>query len=293
MFLENVSLSEYTSFRTGGPADKLAVCTNEEELTSAIGRLRSEEIPFIILGNGSNVLVSDKGIRGAVIVIKSRENDVEVSEDGMVSAFSGCSLSRLAMAAAKASLTGLEFASGIPGTLGGGVVMNAGAYGSELKDVIVSARVLTEDGKVLTLSKDELDLSYRHSCIPANGYIVLSACFRLEKGEPDAITGKMKELNARRREKQPLEYPSAGSTFKRPEGYFAGKLIEDAGLKGFTVGGACVSQKHCGFVINKGDATSADIFRLITEVKRRVMECFGVELEPEVKIIGDFSDVIL
>lgn len=293
MFLENVSLSEYTSFRTGGPAKRLKVCSGEEELIQTLRELTGEGVPYIILGNGSNVLASDEGVQETVLVLKGSENDIKVSEDGTLSAFSGCSLQRVASAAAKAALTGLEFASGIPGTLGGGVVMNAGAYGSELKDVIVSAKVLTKNGEILTLSKDELGLSYRHSVIPEMEYTVLSASFKLLRGESEDIYAKMKELNQRRRDKQPLEYPSAGSTFKRPEGYFAGKLIEDAGLKGFAIGGAQVSEKHCGFVINKGNASSADIYRLIMEVGKRVKESFGVELEPEVKFIGDFSHVIL
>ena len=205
-----------------------------------------------------------------------------------MTAGAGTMLSKAANAAADAGLSGMEFASGIPGSVGGAVVMNAGAYGGEIKDIIISADVVTASGDVKTLTRDELDLSYRHSCIPENGYIVVKAVFELSPGRSEEIRNAMAELRDKRIEKQPLEYPSAGSTFKRPEGYFAGKLIQDAGLRGYTVGGACVSEKHCGFVVNKGGATAADVLQLIEDVKSKVFKLSGVELEPEVKMIGEF-----
>ena len=210
-------------------------------------------------------------------------------EPGVYELGAGVLLSRAAREAQKDGMTGFEFAAGIPGTVGGAAVMNAGAYGGELKDVLESVRVMTPDGEVKELKTEELDLGYRHSCIPERGYIVLSARIRLEKGDPEAIRVRMDELAAKRREKQPLEYPSAGSTFKRPEGYFAGKLIMDAGLAGASVGGAQVSEKHCGFVINRKNATSADVAGLIQKVTETVQEKFGVTLEPEVIFLGDFE----
>ena len=251
-------------------------------------------IPVTIIGNGSNLLVGDKGIRGIVLAIAKGADRVSVEQESAkencmcLKAEAGCLLSKLAAEAARQNLTGLEFAAGIPGTVGGAVVMNAGAYGGEIKDVIVSATVLSPEGEVLILTKEELNLSYRHSCIPEKEYVVLEAVFALNPGESNVIRETMEDFKNRRIEKQPLEYPSAGSTFKRPEGYFAGKLIQDAGLRGYEVGGAQVSQKHCGFVINAGDATAQDVLTLIQDVKIKVQESFGVELEPEVKMIGEF-----
>lgn len=252
---------------------------------------RKHQIPFYIIGNGSNLLVSDEGYKGVMIEIGSKMSQVYLpdekgdAKEAVLRAEAGISLSRLAMLAARKGLAGLEFAAGIPGTLGGGVTMNAGAYGGEIKQVIKSATVLDEHGEVRILEKEELDLGYRTSIIQKKGYGVLEASFRLEYGEEAAILEKVRDFNTRRREKQPLEYPSAGSTFKRPQGYFAGKLIEDTGLKGFQVGGAQVSTKHCGFVINTGDATAREVRQLIQEVDRRVFEKFGVHLEPEVRIL--------
>ena len=231
------------------------------------------------------MLFSYEGYPGVVIEVGRSMADIEVSEDGHIRAGAGAGLGALAAAAAKQSLSGLEFASGIPGTVGGAVVMNAGAYGGEIKDCIKSAKVLDKEGAVLELSRDEMELGYRSSVIQRRGYIVTEAVFQLHKGNKEQILGRMSELNAKRREKQPLDYPSAGSTFKRPEGYFAGKLIEDAGLRGFQVGDAQVSEKHCGFVINRGKATAADVIGLMEEVQKRVLETSGVRLEPEVKII--------
>ena len=282
-------LSDFTSFRTGGPADFIVIPSCRDEIRNIILLAKANETPYYIIGNGSNLLVSDEGLRGIVIVMKEGRTGVSLKEGedtALISAEAGYSLARLARFAADHSLTGLEFAAGIPGSLGGAVYMNAGAYGSEIKDHIVSADVMDEDGNFFTLKRNELGLSYRHSIIGEKGYVVLSAAFELERGDRDAIYAAIADFNARRRDKQPLEYPSAGSTFKRPEGYFAGKLIEDAGLKGYSVGDACVSEKHCGFIINRGHATSAEIRQLIDEVTERVFEQSGVRLEPEVRMLG-------
>lgn len=279
-------MSKHTTFRIGGKAD-VFVSPSLEQLPEIIKVAKKHGIPMTIIGNGSNLLVGDKGIRGLVIGFDKEAGELLVEGNYMIVG-AGCLLSKMASEAAKRGLSGLEFASGIPGTLGGAIVMNAGAYGGEMKDVVVSAKVLTEDGEVLELTNDELDLSYRHSCIPEKGYIVLSATVKLQPKEEAMIREQMIDYKNRRVEKQPLEYPSAGSTFKRPEGYFAGKLIEDAGLRGYTVGGAQVSEKHCGFVVNKGNATAADVLQLMKDVQDRVYEQFQVKLEPEVKMIGEF-----
>ena len=247
--------------------------------------LENEKIPYFIMGNGSNLLVSDKGIEGAVIEIGSLMNNITVNGD-KIYAEAGALLSSLSAAAADNSLTGLEFASGIPGSVGGAVFMNAGAYDGEIKDIIVSARAITCEGNIITLSKDELDLSYRHSVIEEKGLIVIGAEFKLMHGCQDEIRKKMADFASRRRDKQPLNYPSAGSTFKRPEGYFAGKLIEDSGLKGKMIGGAQVSEKHAGFIINTGNAKSSDISALIDYCIETVYNKFGVVIKPEVRIIG-------
>lgn len=263
----------------------------EKELAAVLAACREAEKAYYILGNGSNLLVSDAGYPGVMILLGSQFTEVVCpeGEPGVYELGAGVLLSRAAREAQKDGMTGFEFAAGIPGTVGGAAVMNAGAYGGELKDVLESVRVMTPDGEVKELKTEELDLGYRHSCIPERGYIVLSARIRLEKGDPEAIRVRMDELAAKRREKQPLEYPSAGSTFKRPEGYFAGKLIMDAGLAGACVGGAQVSEKHCGFVINRKNATSADVAGLIQKVTETVQEKFGVTLEPEVIFLGDFE----
>ena len=283
-------MKKHTTFRIGGNAD-MFVSPSLEQIPQIVALARECQVPVTIVGNGSNLLVGDKGIRGLVLAIGKGADHIVLEDMGetvRLSVGAGALLSKIAAEAAKNSLTGFEFAAGIPGTLGGAVVMNAGAYGGEIKDVLVSARVLTPQGEIQTLSKEELQLSYRHSCIPENGYIVLDAVMELAKGEEALIRGAMEDYKGRRIEKQPLEYPSAGSTFKRPEGYFAGKLIQDAGLRGYQVGGAQVSEKHCGFVINKKDATAQDVLQLIMDVKQKVYEEFQVELEPEVKMIGEF-----
>lgn len=282
---EGELLSNHTTFRIGGAAKYFAVPKNEEEIMEAVDFAIVKDLPYYILGKGSNVLFADEGYPGVIIEIGAGMEKVERTGDTGIRAQAGVSLSALAAFAAREGLSGLEFAGGIPGTLGGAVTMNAGAYGGEMKDVIVSAKVMDEEGAVQELSCEELQLGYRTSIVQKKQLIVLEAEFSLQPGETEAIQSTMKELNAKRREKQPLEYPSAGSTFKRPEGYFAGKLIEDAGLRGYRVGDAQVSEKHCGFVVNRGKATCVEVLQLIGDVQKTVKEQFGVQLEPEVRII--------
>ena len=282
---EGELLSGHTTFRIGGAAKYFAVPKNEEEIMEAVDFAIVKDLPYYILGKGSNVLFADEGYPGVVIEIGAGMEKVERIGDTGIRAQAGVSLSVLAAFAAREGLSGLEFAGGIPGTLGGAVTMNAGAYGGEMKDVIVSAKVMDEEGAVQELSCEELQLGYRTSIVQKQQLVVLEAEFLLKPGTTEEIQNTMKELNAKRREKQPLEYPSAGSTFKRPEGYFAGKLIEDAGLRGYRVGDAQVSEKHCGFVVNRGKATCAEVLQLIKDVQKEVKEQFGVQLEPEVRII--------
>lgn len=284
--LENEPMSKHTTFRIGGNAD-LFVSPKVNQIADIMALVKVYDVPVTVVGNGSNLLVGDKGIRGLVLSIGKDAEDIQVDGSCMIVS-AGALLSKIAAEAAKRSLTGFEFAAGIPGTLGGAIVMNAGAYGGEIKDVLISATVLTPEGEILELSNGELELSYRHSCIPEKGYIVLEAVLEFMPGEENIIREKMAELKKSRIEKQPLEFPSAGSTFKRPEGFFAGKLIQDAELRGYSVGGAQVSEKHCGFVVNKGEATAKDVLSLIEDVKRIVYDKFQVELEPEVKMIGEF-----
>ena len=281
-------MSRHTTFRTGGPASLFLRPEDEMAVLSVVKFLRSNECPFFILGNGSNLLVSDKGYDGVVISLENL-NDVHIEGDTTIVAEAGVLNSAIASLARDNSLAGFEFAAGIPGTIGGAMIMNAGAYGGEMKDIVESVRVITPDGVVAIISGSDCDFGYRTSALKRDGFVVTSARLALVKGDQTAIAEGMKELALKRKEKQPLEYPSAGSTFKRPEGYFAGKLIEDAGLRGFAVGGAQVSEKHCGFVINKDNATSTDIYNLILEVKKRVYESSGVTLEPEVVMLGDFT----
>ena len=279
-------MSRHTTFRVGGMADFFVTPKNANEVKDAIEICREEGMPYYVIGNGSNLLVSDKGYRGVIIQIYKEMNEITV-EGGKVKAQAGALLSGIAAKAFAAELTGFEFASGIPGTIGGACVMNAGAYGGEMKDVLESVTVLTGEGEIIELGRNELELGYRTSVIAKKGYIVLGAVLKLERGDGEKIKAYMDELKEKRVTKQPLEYPSAGSTFKRPEGHFAGKLIEDAGLRGFQVGGAQVSEKHCGFVINRDHATAADIMELMRQVQIRVKENSGVDLEPEVKRLGD------
>lgn len=284
---EDELMKKHTTFRIGGPADYYVLPHSSSEIINVIEVCKETDEPFYVLGNGSNLLVGDKGYRGVVVQIFKNYSDI-VIEEKTIKAKSGALLSKIAKKAADAGLAGFEFASGIPGTLGGAVVMNAGAYGGEMKDVLEEVTVLTPKGEVLKLKKDELELGYRTSVIQKNDYIVLEAKISLKKGNRIDIFERMEELKEKRVTKQPLEYPSAGSTFKRPEGFFAGKLIMDTELRGFCVGGAQISEKHCGFVINKEDATAKDVVELMDEVSRRVNEKFGVVLEPEVKRLGEF-----
>lgn len=277
-------LKKHTTFRIGGYADFFVSPGSEEEAALLIKTLNENSIKYYVLGNGSNVLAPDDGYKGVIIYIGEKLSKIEINNNE-IDVEAGALLSKTAKEAYKSSLTGMEFAAGIPGSVGGAVVMNAGAYGGEIKDIIVSARVCDNKGNILSLTKEELDLSYRHSVIEEKAYTVLSCKFLLTKGKQEEIKEQMDELSRKRREKQPLEYPSAGSTFKRPEGYFAGKLIEDAGLKGYTVGGAQVSAKHSGFVINTGNATADDVKQLIKNVSEEVYRQFGVCIEPEVKIL--------
>ena len=285
IFMEE-PMKKHTTFRVGGPADVL-VQPDETALAAILALCRQYHVSYSFIGNGSNLLVGDKGIRGVVIEMTDPMGNIEV--DGTkITAQAGAMLSKIANTAASNGLGGMEFAAGIPGSVGGAVVMNAGAYGGEMKDIIEKVYVLDENGAQLELDRDALDLGYRHSCIPEKKYIVTKVVLELVPRNEAEIRSEMKELNEKRAEKQPLQYPSAGSTFKRPEGYFAGKLIMDAGLRGYQVGGAQVSEKHCGFVINKGDATTADICQLMRDVSDKVQAQFGVVLEPEVKMIGEF-----
>ena len=279
-------MSRHTTFRVGGPADFFVTPKAKEEVRDVIRICKEAGMPYYIIGNGSNLLVSDAGYRGVIVQIYKEMNEVKVEGD-LVKAQAGALLSGIAAKALGAELSGFEFASGIPGTIGGACVMNAGAYGGEMKDVLEFVTVLTGEGKIIELGRNELELGYRTSVIAKKGYIVLGAVLKLERGDGEKIKTYMDELKEKRVTKQPLEYPSAGSTFKRPEGYFAGKLIEDAGLRGFQVGGAQVSEKHCGFVINRDHATAADIMELMRQVQIRVKENSGVDLEPEVKRLGD------
>lgn len=283
--LEKEPMSAHTSFKVGGPADILVKPGSVEELKACLALLEEHCVPWQIIGNGSNLLVSDAGIEGVVIEICDRFSQVCV--DGChINAQSGALLSVVASRAVNANLTGFEFAGGIPGTLGGAVVMNAGAYGGEMKDVIESVTVLTREGNVICMDAGQLELGYRHSCIPEKEYVVLGARLRLRQGNPEAILEITRDLTQKRTSKQPLHLPSAGSTFKRPPGYFAGQLIEESGMKGVRYGDAQVSEKHCGFVVNMGNASCHEVMSLIRLVQRVVRNRFGILLETEVKVIG-------
>ena len=282
---QDFPMSECTSFKIGGPADLLIKPKDQEALGKLISLCKREGVPFLMIGAGSNLLVSDSGIDGVVCRLGSGFDTICIEGD-TITAGAAVSLAALAKAAQRAGLSGLEFASGIPGSLGGAVFMNAGAYGGEMKDVVQKTEYMDENGALKTLAGDAHNFSYRHSAYSENGGYILSVTMRLAPKDPDEILATMRDLNARRKEKQPLDKPSAGSTFKRPEGYFAAKLIEDAGLKGTCVGGACVSEKHAGFLVNNGGATFCDVTTLMKKVQDTVNEKFGVSLEPEVKLIG-------
>ncbi|EDT28027.1 UDP-N-acetylmuramate dehydrogenase [Clostridium perfringens] len=277
-------MSEHIYFRVGGPADILATPVNEEQVVNTLKLCREYNVPYFILGNGSNILVKDGGISG--VVIKFNKLNKITTEGNCVTAQSGALLKDVSKAALENNLRGFEFACGIPGSIGGAVFMNAGAYDGEMAHVIKSARVIDENCNIKNLTKEELELGYRSSIVMKKGYVVIEATVELESGEYASIKDKIDDLTNRRESKQPLEYPSAGSTFKRPEGYFAGKLIQDSGLKGFSIGGAAVSEKHSGFVINKGGATAKDVLDVIAHVQKTVKENFDVELHTEVRIIG-------
>lgn len=283
--LEQEPLSSHTTFRIGGPASYYMIPGNAEEIREGIHFAREQGLPFITIGRGSNMLFPDEGYDGVVLEIGSGMNQIEYCGAGKIRAQAGALLSAIASEAARHSLTGFEFAGGIPGTLGGAVVMNAGAYGGEIKDCILGARVMDSAGNESWLDREQLELGYRTSVIQRQGALVLEAVFQFETGDPGEIRERMKELSAKRREKQPLEFASAGSTFKRPEGHFAGKLIQDAGLRGYRIGDAQVSEKHCGFVVNRGHATAKEVLAVISGVQKKVLENSGVMLEPEVKII--------
>ena len=277
-------MSEHIYFRVGGPADILVTPVNEEQVVNTLKLCREYNVPYFILGNGSNILVKDGGISG--VVIKFNKLNKITTEGNCVTAQSGALLKDVSKAALENNLRGFEFACGIPGSIGGAVFMNAGAYDGEMAHVIKSARVIDENCNIKNLTKEELELGYRSSIVMKKGYVVIEATVELESGEYASIKDKIDDLTHRRESKQPLEYPSAGSTFKRPEGYFAGKLIQDSGLKGFSIGGAAVSEKHSGFVINKGGATAKDVLDVIAHVQKTVKENFDVELHTEVRIIG-------
>lgn len=285
-------MKTHTTFRIGGAADYYVTPQAEKQIADVIAFLKKSDIKYIVIGNGSNILVSDEGFRGVVVELGDSFSGFEILQDSqdnsdevLVKASAGMKLTRLGNQLAANGIAGFEFATGIPGCIGGAVRMNAGAYGGEFKDILVSAKVIDDEGVIRELSADELELGYRTSIVAKSNMIVLEATLKLRKGEPDIIRNNISELAAKRRQKQPLEYPSAGSTFKRPEGYFAGKLIQEAGLKGYRVGGAMVSEKHSGFVINYDNATATDIINLMKDVRKKVYEEFQVTLEPEVKIL--------
>lgn len=280
-------MNKHTTFRVGGEAECMIQIEKEEELIKLIPYLNQVGQEYFILGNGSNLLVGDKGYRGIIIHIGEGMNEIKI-EDNRIFVQAGALLAQTAIAARDAGLSGLEFAAGIPGSVGGGIVMNAGAYDSEMKQITESVKVMDKEGKILILDNDTMEFGYRTSIIKNRPFIVLETVLRLQEGRKEEIGQKMDELMEKRRSKQPLGFPSAGSTFKRPEGYFAGKLIMDAGMRGYSIGGARVSDKHCGFIINTGTATAADIKEVIEEVQERVKERFQVTLEPEVVFLGDF-----
>ena len=281
------AMASHTTFRVGGPADCLVEIETPEQLSRIQKYLQIVEIPFFVVGNGSNLLVSDKGYKGIVLQIGKKMSKITVDGDKII-AQAGALLSQVAQTALKQGLTGFEFAAGIPGTVGGAVVMNAGAYGGEMCQVVCEVSVVNKEGELIVLDNESMEFGYRTSAIKNHPFVVTEVVYQLQKGDETEIKAKMDELASKRREKQPLEYPSAGSTFKRPEGYFAGQLIMEAGLRGFQIGGAKVSDKHCGFVINAGGATADDVMDVICHVQETVSEKFGVQLEPEVIFLGKF-----
>jgi UDP-N-acetylmuramate dehydrogenase len=283
---QNEMMHLHTSFKIGGPADFFVIPKSIEKLVNTIKICTREKIPYYIIGNGSNLLVTDKGFRGVIIQIYKNFDEIKIVGE-RVYAQAGVLLSKLSKKIYEAGLEGFEFASGIPGTLGGAVFMNAGAYGGEMKDIVESVTVVTHQGDLIDLPKEALDLDYRSSILQKEDYVALSITLQLKKGDRETIKRNLEELTNRRKAKQPLDLPSAGSTFKRPEGHYAGKLIMESGLSGYTIGDAQVSEKHCGFVVNKGNATCEDVLQLIEHIQKVVKQGFGVELEPEVKLLGE------
>lgn len=278
-------LRDYTSFKIGGNADVIVFPDTIQKLITVTEYAKNNSISLLVIGKGSNLLVNDNGFKG-IVINTCKMDKIELVDDTTIFCQCGVSLSRLCRFALENSLTGLEFAFGIPGTAGGAAYMNAGAYGGEMKDILVSCTHISSDGTIGEFSGDELCLAYRHSVYSNSKFIILSLTLVLKKGDKNEIKAKMDDFMSRRKDKQPLEFPSAGSTFKRPEGYFAGALIEQCGLKGYSYGGAQVSEKHAGFVVNKGGATADDVMHVINHCKKKVLEQTGVNLEPEVKIIG-------
>lgn len=280
-------MNKHTTFRVGGEAACMIYVQTEEEIRKLVSYLNQIEEDYFMLGNGSNILVGDKGYRGIIIKFGKQMEEIQVDGERMTIK-AGALLPKVAVTAKEHGLTGLEFAAGIPGSIGGAIVMNAGAYDGEMKQIVESVRIIDRNGEILTLDNDAMEFGYRTSVVKDRPYIVLEVVLRLQPGDKEAIGARMEELAALRKSKQPLEYPSAGSTFKRPEGYYAGKLIMDAGMRGYRIGGAQVSDKHCGFIVNVNKATAADIKEVIEEVQERVKKRFHVSLEPEVILLGDF-----
>lgn len=281
----NEPMKNHTTFKIGGPAQYYVTPESVTQIQEVVSLCRDMNIPLHVIGNGSNILVGDDGVDGVVLALFNTFSDYEI-KDNVITAQAGMSLIKLAVIALREGLTGLEFASGIPGSVGGAVYMNAGAYDGQMKDVVTSVTVLDEAGNIRILGRDELDMGYRTSAVAKHNMIVLQVIIELKTGDKEQIKDRMNQLSELRKQKQPLEYPSAGSTFKRPEGYFAGKLIADAGLKGYSIGGAAVSEKHAGFVVNMGGATAKDVVELTDYIKKRIIEQFGVTLELEIKKIG-------
>ena len=281
----NEPMKNHTTFKIGGPAQYYVTPESVNQIQEVVSLCRNMNIPLHVIGNGSNILVGDDGVDGVVLALFNTFSDYEI-KDNVITAQAGMSLIKLAVIALREGLTGLEFASGIPGSVGGAVYMNAGAYDGQMKDVVTSVTVLDEAGDIRILGRDELDMGYRTSTVAKHNMIVLQVIIELKAGDKEQIKDRMNQLSELRKQKQPLEYPSAGSTFKRPEGYFAGKLIADAGLKGYSIGGAAVSEKHAGFVVNMGGATAKDVVELTDYIKKRIIEQFGVTLELEIKKIG-------
>ena len=281
----NEPMKNHTTFKIGGPAQYYVTPESVTQIQEVVSLCRDMNIPLHVIGNGSNILVGDDGVDGVVLALFNTFSDYEI-KDNVITAQAGMSLIKLAVIALREGLTGLEFASGIPGSVGGAVYMNAGAYDGQMKDVVTSVTVLDEAGNIRILGRDELDMGYRTSAVAKHNMIVLQVIIELKTGDKEQIKDRMNQLSELRKQKQPLEYPSAGSTFKRPEGYFAGKLTADAGLKGYSIGGAAVSEKHAGFVVNMGGATAKDVVELTDYIKKRIIEQFGVTLELEIKKIG-------